>query len=91
MSTGSPQLDYDAVTKGCAQMRVACANNTVAIMSVSNGDNDLHNMWQIYNAAAWRSSVHEACRDINLIRATCGSFKLAMSEELNQWHLNALR
>ena len=48
-------------------------------------------MWQVYNAAAWRSSVHEACRDINMIRAACGTFKLAISEEFNQWHLNTLR
>ena len=72
------------MTKSYAQMRVACANNTVSMMSVSNRDNDPHNMWQVYNAAAWRSSVHEACRDIDLIRAACGAFKQAMSDEFNQ-------
>ena len=72
-------------------MKVACANNTVAMMSVSSSDNDLHNMWQYYNTAAWRRAVHEACRDIDMIRTACGTFKLMMSEELNQWHLNTLK
>ena len=62
------------MTKSYAQMRVACANNTMAMMSVSSSDNDLHNIWQVYNAAAWRCSVHETCRDIDMIRAACGTF-----------------
>ena len=64
LSTGILQSDCNALTKSYAQMRVAWANNSVAMMSVSSSDNDLHNMWQVYNAAAWRSSVHESCRDI---------------------------
>ena len=74
------------MTKSYAQMKVTCANNTVAMMSVLSSDIDLHkvNMWQVYNAATWRRSVHEACRDINMIRTACGTFKLMMSEEFNQ-------
>ena len=80
LSTGILQSDCNTVTKSYAQLRVACANNTMAMMSVSSSDNDLHNMWQVYNGATWRSSVHEACRDINMIRAAYGTFKLGVSE-----------
>ena len=91
MSTGILQSDCNALTKTYAQMRVAAANNSVAMMAASSSDNDLHNMWQVYNAAAWRTSVHESCRDINMVRTACSTFKTLMSEEFNQWHLNTLK
>ena len=91
MSTGILQSDCNALTKTYAQMRVAAANNSVAMMAASSSDNDLHNTWQVYNAAAWRTSVHESCRDINMVRTACSTFKTLMSEEFNQWHLNTLK
>ena len=81
------------VQKTCVQMRIALAR-TAANNAFSDElwqVNNLHNLWQVYNAAAWRDAVHVACRDICRIRAATRTFKLAMADEFNQWNLCVLK